>query len=176
MQEPNCPPAFIPAACDVGFSLHERRHGWRDRTAGMLASSAALIAALIAIAGILSSSPSRQHTVVALSSLGEKYLLDYSQLNSIPCRADCGDEGAQNGQKDSMVKVQDGRSTSRTVSQGNMEKQYLLKNHSEHISLEQKEESAEADWYQRHLPSLAMDGANNYDIDCFYHHEVSQYC
>ena len=175
---PNCSPAFIPAACDVDFSLHERRHGWRDRTCrySTVASSAALIAALIVIAGIFTSSPSRQHTVVALSSPGQRFLLDYSQLNSIPCRADCGDEGAQNGKKDFMDKVQDWRSKSRTVSQGNREKQYLLKNHSEHISIEQKEESAEANWYQRHLPSLAMDGANKYDIDCFYHHEVSQYC
>ena len=170
---PNCHPAFIPAACDLDVSLDDRRHGWRERVRGgcAVASSAALIAAFIAIAGILSSSPSRQHT---LSSLGEKYLIDYSLLNNIPCRADCGDEGAQNGKKDYTVKVNGWRSTSRTLSQGKMEKQHL-KNHSEHISL-YKEESAEADWYQRHLPSLAMDGANSYDIDCFYHHEVSQYC
>jgi len=158
---PNCPPEFIPAACDVDVSLHKRRHGWRERIVRVAASSAALMAALIAIAGILSSSPSRQHP---LSSLGEKYFLDYSQLNNIPCRADCGDEGAQDQEKYVKDSIE-----------SNMEKQYL-KNHSKHISLEQKEEAAEADWYQRHLPSLAMNGANNYDMDCFYHHEVSQYC
>jgi hypothetical protein len=126
----------------------------------------ALIAVLIAISSILSSSPNTQHTAKS-SSLGEKYVLE-----DIPCRADCGDEGAQNGQENAMVKVKDLRSTSRTLSQGNMEQQKHVKDRSEHISLQQKEEEAEVAWYQRHLPSLAMDGANNYDVDCFYHHEV----
>ena len=160
-------PEFIPSACDVEVCLHDRRPRWRERTVRGGFAVAALIAVLIAIASILSSSPNTQHTAKS-SSLGEKYMLE-----DIPCRADCGDEGAQNGQEHAVVKVNDLRSTSRTLSQGNMEQQKDVKDRSEHISLQQKEEeAAEVAWYQRHLPSLAMDGANNYDMDCFYHHEV----
>jgi hypothetical protein len=46
----------------------------------------------------------------------------------------------------------------------NARKAAMIKDHAEHLSREQKKEEA-----------LAMDGANDYDIDCFYHHEVS-YC
>ena len=165
-------PEFIPSASDVEVCFHDRRPRWRERTVRGGFAVAALIAVLIAIASILSSSPNTQHTntqhTAKSSSLGEKYALE-----DIPCRADCGDEGAQNGQEHAMVKVKDLRSTSRTLSQGNMEQQKHVNDRSEHTSLQQKEEDAdEVAWYQRHLPSLAMDGANNYDMDCFYHHEV----